>query len=110
MNNENKKKILSLLGLAHRARKIITGEEAVLETLRANLAKLVFVAGDASEKTLDNFNRKCFFYHVPVCFELKSDELAQALGKTLCKIVAVTDQGFFQSIQEKINGGEKNEG
>ena len=48
---ENKTKILNLLGLAMRAGKLVTGEELTLKDIRANKAKFVFVAQDASENT-----------------------------------------------------------
>ncbi len=50
MENKNQK-FLNLLGLAMRAGKLVTGEELTLKDIRANKAKFVFVAQDASENT-----------------------------------------------------------
>lgn len=44
-------KALSYLGLAMRAGKIVTGDEAVLKAVRSSEAKLVVLAGDASDNT-----------------------------------------------------------
>lgn len=41
----------SLLGLAYRARKVISGEELVLKEVRNKRAKLVLLADDASSNT-----------------------------------------------------------
>ncbi len=49
MNQENR--WMSLLGLANRARKVISGEELVIKEIRNNRAKVVIIAGDASENT-----------------------------------------------------------
>lgn len=86
--------LLNLLGLALRARRVITGEKEVLFAIKAGKAKMVFVASDASLKTKDRFDKKCFFHHVPVNYELSSDDLAHALGKNICKIVTIVDDGF----------------
>lgn len=44
-------KTLSYLGLAMRAGKIVTGDEAVLKAVRSSEARLVVLAGDASDNT-----------------------------------------------------------
>lgn len=44
-------KWMSLLGLANRARKLISGEELVLKDIRNGNAKLVILAADASKNT-----------------------------------------------------------
>lgn len=42
---------LSLLGLAARARKLVTGEELVVKDIRRKNVSLVLLANDASELT-----------------------------------------------------------
>lgn len=41
----------SLLGLANRARKIVSGEELVIKEIRSGRAKLVVLSADASMNT-----------------------------------------------------------
>lgn len=48
-------KALSRLGLATRAGKLISGEEIVLKAIRSGEAKLVLLAGDASDNTRKKF-------------------------------------------------------
>ena len=50
---------MSLLGLANRARKIISGEELVIKEVRKGRAKLVILSRDASENTSKKITDKC---------------------------------------------------
>ncbi|MDY0063656.1 MAG: 50S ribosomal protein L7 [Bacilli bacterium] len=94
-----KEKVLNLLGLAQRAGFIVSGEEANLLALQHGRLKILFVAKDASDRTKDKFNRKCYFYKVMCNFEFTSEELSSALGKQR-KIVGLTDQGFFVTLEK----------
>ena len=57
---------MSLLGLANRARKIISGEEFVVKEIRSGKAKLVLLSADASANTTKKITDKCTFYQVPL--------------------------------------------
>ncbi|MFS8514714.1 MAG: ribosomal L7Ae/L30e/S12e/Gadd45 family protein, partial [Planifilum fulgidum] len=62
-------KLLQLLGLAMRAKKVVTGTEAVLRAIRSGEARLVLVAEDASQGALKKVRDKCSFYSVPfICY------------------------------------------
>lgn len=105
----SKERKLNLLGLANRAGKIISGEDLVIKSMQQGKAKLVFVASDASSSTLDKFNRKCFFYNVECIFDYDTDELSKAIGKTMRRIIALTDKGFCDAFK-KIKEVNENEG
>ena len=62
LNVEKREKALNLLGLAYRARKLINGDEVVTDNLQKGKCKMVIVARDASSRTIDKFQKKCFFY------------------------------------------------
>lgn len=98
----NKIKILNLLGLANKAGKIITGDEAVTKDLKN--VNILFVAKDSSLKTIDKYERKCFFYDVICDLNFSSDELEKAIGKSR-KIIGVKDKGFAEAF-EKLRGEE----
>ncbi|MCK9471467.1 MAG: ribosomal L7Ae/L30e/S12e/Gadd45 family protein [Bacilli bacterium] len=106
----NKQKVLNLLGLANRARKLVAGEDTVLRLLKQKKLKIVFVASDASLKQIDKFEKKCFFYETKMNNDYTCDELSNAIGKPMCKILAVTDQGFLDALNKSLNGGAINEG
>lgn len=93
-----KTKILNLLGLAQKAHFIITGEDGVIQALQKHKLQMVFVANDASQKTIDKFVRKCYYYKVVCILDFSSEELSRALGK-MRKVVGLSDQGFANAIE-----------
>ena len=100
---ENKTKILNLLGLAMRAGKLVTREELTLKDIRANKAKFVFVAQDASENTRKKIKDKSSYYNVPVSELFSQFELSQAIGRPRM-VIGVTDAGFATKIKELLKG------
>lgn len=106
----NKQQVLNLLGLARRAGKLVSGEDTVLRMLKQNKVKIVFVANDASEKQIDKFNKKTYFYKTKMNNDFTCDELSSAIGKPMCKMLGITDQGFLDALNKRLNGGAINEG
>ena len=101
-------KVLNLLGLALRANKLVSGEDIVIDAMRKKKAKLVFLASDASPKTIDKFETKCFYYKVELNMMFNTEELSKSIGKSR-KILAIIDDGFYKSIKRSL-GGMTNEG
>ena len=106
----DKQRVLNLLGLAKRAGKLVSGEDTVLRMLKQNKIKIVFVANDASEKQIDKFDKKTYFYKTKMNNDFSCDEISSAIGKPMCKILGVTDQGFLEALNKSLNGGAINEG
>ncbi|MFD0711315.1 YlxQ family RNA-binding protein [Paenibacillus sp. GCM10027626] len=96
-------KTLSLLGMAMRAGKLVTGDETVLKAVRQGKAKLVIVAGDASDNTKKKYRDKCSTYGVAVKELYDRVTLGQAIGKEARVIIAVMDAGFSSSIQRSLS-------
>ena len=92
-------KWMSLLGLANRARKLISGEELVLKDIRNGNAKLVILAADASKNTEKKLTDKCIFYKVPLKRVDNRELLGKAIGKEARVAVAVLDEGFAKKLQ-----------
>lgn len=90
---------MSLLGLAARARKIISGEELVVKEIRNNKAKLVLISKDASQNTYKKITDKAAFYHVPVIEVENRTDLGHAIGKDARVVVAIMDTGFAKSMK-----------
>lgn len=88
----------SLVGLAFRAGKIVSGEEAVLSAVRGQKARLVLIAGDASERTKGTWENKCAYYKVPLRVAADRFELGRAMGKAHRVVVAVNDKGFSEKL------------
>ncbi|MBB5354843.1 MULTISPECIES: YlxQ family RNA-binding protein [Anoxybacillus] len=95
----NHKPWVSFLGLANRARKVISGEELVVKEIQRKRAKLVILSEDASENTRKKISDKCSFYRVPLCYVDSRHELGGAIGKGARVVVAITDEGFAQKLK-----------
>ncbi|GAA0395236.1 L7Ae/L30e/S12e/Gadd45 family ribosomal protein [Paenibacillus motobuensis] len=95
-------KMLSRLGLAMRAGKLVTGDEIVMKAIRSEEAKLVIVAGDASNNTHKKFRDKCGTYNVPLIIGPDRIRLGSSIGKPERVVIALTDQGFADMIREEI--------
>ncbi|MQS75116.1 L7Ae/L30e/S12e/Gadd45 family ribosomal protein [Companilactobacillus halodurans] len=94
MNN-----FLNLLGLAVRARKVVSGTEFTIDGIRKNEVKLVVMANNCSPRTKKDLHNKASYYNVPVVDTLNDDELKKAIGKDR-KVMGVTDQGFAKRLKE----------
>lgn len=93
-------KVLALLGMAIRARKVITGEETVVNAIRSGKVYLVLLASDTLTNTTKKIKDKSKFYNVEVIDRYNTLELAKYLGKTR-KVIGITDKGFAKSMLEK---------
>lgn len=94
------KKILSYLGLATKAGKMVSGEFAVEKTIKAGEAKLVIIADDASDNTKKMFTNMCNYRNVPIHYIFNRNELGKATGKEYRVSVAVTDEGLANAISK----------
>lgn len=91
-------KIYSLLGLAMKAGKVVSGEFATDKSVKEGTAFLVLVSEDASGNTKKKFSNTCEFYEVPRYFYGTKDELGHAIGKEMRSSLAITDEGFAKSL------------
>lgn len=94
----NKQKILQMLGLATRARMMITGEELTINEVRRGKAKLVIIAEDASDNTSKKLHDKCKTYKADIRVFGTREELGHAIGKEERVVMAITDQGFAKKL------------
>ena len=94
MNN----KILSLISLATKAGKVVSGEFAVEKAIKEKKVKLVIVSKEASERSKKNYSDMCSFYNVPLYFYGCKEELGRFTGKEFRVSVGILDDGFKNSI------------
>ncbi|MFT4400901.1 YlxQ family RNA-binding protein [Bacillus sp. SW14] len=87
-----------LLGLANRARKVVSGEDLVIKEIRNARAKLVLLTEDASSNTTKKVTDKCSYYKVPYKKVENRAVLGRSIGKESRVVVAVTDQGFANKL------------
>lgn len=89
-----------LLGLAYRARKVVSGEETVLAAVRQGDACLVIISSDASDRTQKTISDKCRHYGIPLKSAADRRTLGNAIGKEARVTLAVTDPGFGKKLNE----------
>jgi Ribosomal protein HS6-type (S12/L30/L7a) len=98
----NRARLLSLLGFAQKAGKIVSGEVAVEHAVRAGKARLVLVAVDASDNTRKSYRDLAAYYRIAYYEVLSKDEFGHATGKPSRAALAVTDPGFGKAIGEAL--------
>ena len=96
-------KALSLVSLATKAGKAVSGEFCTEKEVKSGKAVLVIVAGDASDNTKKKFQNMCDFYKVPIYFYKDKDTLGHAMGKEFRASLAVLDAGFAKGIMKQLD-------
>lgn len=99
----NEQALLNLLGLATRARKVTSGEELVVNEVRAGKAAIVLLADDASANTRKKIEDKCKYYHVECHTFGNRYDLGHATGKEARVALAITDKGFAKKMSSLLN-------
>ncbi|HEP1477485.1 YlxQ-related RNA-binding protein [Streptococcus pyogenes] len=94
----NLERLSSLIGLAQRAGKVISGEELVVKAIQHQQVILVFLANDAGPNVTKKVTDKSNYYNVEVSTVLNALELSAALGKPR-KVVAIADAGFSKKMR-----------
>lgn len=94
---------LNTLGLAARARKIVTGETLITK-IRSDEVDFVIIASDASDNAKKKITDKCTSYKIDYVIASTTDELSKAIGKKNRVAVGIQDAGFAKILKEKIGG------
>ncbi|KXG43424.1 YlxQ family RNA-binding protein [Tepidibacillus infernus] len=98
----NQSRISSMLGLAARAGKVISGEELVIKGIQKGKVTFVILSGDASDNTSKKVKDKCSFYQVPYRVIFNREELGHAIGKSSRVVVGITDYGFSKQLENLV--------
>lgn len=99
----NMQKIRSLLGIAMRAGKLVSGEDGTMIDLKKGKLNLVIIAEDASNNTKKLFKDKSSFRHVN-CIELSTkSDLGISIGKDSRAVIGIKDIGFANKIIQLID-------
>ena len=100
-------KILSLLGFAKKAGKLVTGTNAVLRSILYGDAYLVIITDDAGNSVKDKFKRICLENDVKLYVLGNSSDLERATGEKNKVIYSVTETGFSNKLVQLIESLEK---
>ena len=95
-------KVLSLVGLATKAGKTVSGEFSTEKSVKTGKGFLVLVAGDASENTKKKFRNMCEFYEVPLYFFADKEGLGKAMGKEFRASLAIQDENFAKAVMKEL--------
>jgi len=90
--------VASLLGLARRARKVVSGAASVESALKRRTARLILTAADASASSIAKIRALAAEEGSPCHPSLGKEELGAAVGGSPRACVAVTDERFAQAV------------
>ena len=93
------KAMLNMLGLCARAGKLITGEKACVQAVRAGSAYAALLDGAASQNAAKAVGDACASHGVPLV-RTGEYKLGDAIGKPGRMAAAVTDAGMAARIME----------
>jgi ribosomal protein L7Ae-like RNA K-turn-binding protein len=97
MAERNQDKLLTTMGLARKAGRLVYGYETVKDSIQKRKAILVLTASDLSAKTLSNVEFLCAEKVRHVSIERTMEQFSAAVGKP-AGVVAVIDEGFAKLI------------
>lgn len=103
-------KILSLLGFAKKAGKLITGNNAVLRSILYGEAELIIVTENAGDSVKKKFKRLCEENDVEFFVLGNETDFERATGEQNKVIYSVIDAGFKNKLVQLINDWKNNGG
>lgn len=95
-------KIYSFLGLATKAGKTVSGEEACERNIKAGKAKLAIVSDDASDRTKKKFKDICRNNKIEIKIFGEKELLGKWIGKEMRSVVIVQNDAFAKHLKEMI--------
>ena len=96
-------RVFSMIGMATKAGKTVSGEFATEKAVKTSKAFLVIVSEEASDNTKKMFTNMCEFYEVPIAFYGDKDALGHAIGRQMRASLAVTDAGLANGVNVYAN-------
>ena len=96
-----KEKALNLLGLMRKANAVQIGETDTGAAARAQTARLVVLAKDASDNAVSRAKGFVYGRNIPLIWlPFTKDEISEHVGKNGCSMAAVCDLGFADALMK----------
>lgn len=95
-------KVYGLLGISSKAGKVVSGMDVVKEGLLKGSIKLVIIAVDASQKTIQHIELLCSEKNVPLIVFGTIFENSKAIGKVNRAVIGVKDKNLAEAINKEI--------
>ena len=99
-------KVYGLLGLTSKAGKIAFGTDSCLEMISKHKVKLIIVAEDSSERTINNFKEKCKQNDIDFYIFGKKEDISKSIGKVNKTVIGIKDKNLAGAIIKILNGGD----
>ncbi len=96
-------KILGLLGISAKAGKIVSGTDIVLENISKQKIKLVVIAKDSAQRTINNFKFECEKQKIPILIYGTIEENSKAIGKFNRAVIGLKDEKLAEAIKKEIS-------
>ena len=108
MNNQDakaaaKKKMLSYMGFAAKARKIVNGYNTCVFTMEKRKVKLLIIAADLAENSKKKMISAANKFNVEYRVFGDSDEMSRMTGTSGKGIFGITDENFANVISKEID-------
>ncbi len=92
--------VFGLLGLAARARNLVSGGFETDRAIQSGKACLVILAEDTSARTEKQIRDKCNYRRVPLYRYGTKETLGHAIGQEERSALAVTDSGLAEALEK----------
>ncbi|NLM44659.1 MAG: 50S ribosomal protein L7ae [Clostridiales bacterium] len=103
---KNRNKLLSMIGFAYKAGKVVSGQDPTKLALRKNNIKLLIIAEDASDNTKNRFINSARYYHIPYIICLTKEELSMSIGLRIRSVIGILDENIAKGlISLMVNNG-----
>jgi ribosomal protein L7Ae-like RNA K-turn-binding protein len=96
-------KLFGYLGFAAKARKLSAGYNTCLMLVEKKKIRLLIIAEDTAEGSIDKLTRKCRAAHTDYRIFGTREELSRITGRQGNSIYAVTDNNFARVIRDEID-------
>lgn len=95
---------LSMVSLAMKAGKVLSGEFSVEKGLKEGQVVLCIVAEDASDNTKKKFRNMCNYRSIDIIVLSDKEQLGRTIGRQQRATLGITDEGFKKGILKHHRG------
>lgn len=110
MNLIMQNNMLSFLGLIKKAGKLSSGDDAVEIDIKKGRCKLLIIAEDSSENTIEKFKRLARKHNINYVNIGRKTDLGSQIGKGQTAVICIKDaqfaKTFIKKVNQNINGGD----
>ena len=99
MNEATEQRVRNLLGMAQKARRIVSGNFAVEQAVKQGNAKLMLLAEDTEKNSKEAYEGLAEQYQVPCRSILTKASLGACMGKEYRAAAVLLDDGFSKSLR-----------